>query len=271
MWSSTTVLDPRTVTPVSASLAEGMDDNTSTTSSQNVFPSLCSEQLLTDTAEHTAEAGDSVHVASTREEIAENGKVSGNEIITVAGITGLDSTDNTSSIGGASYYTSGTSSYLCESDFTSSSSGVPSSSYYGDMYLASEQASMQLPILEEETELELLRHTTEGVCCPTEKDANSNTPTSEALGPRTSDNLASGEVRVQVGSKAEPWGDQSVAPQSTMGNEFLGQCGEDNEVAVSFMERFTHANKPSLQSADSSVVTSGLSTSSYLQWSTNEH
>ena len=79
--------------------------------------------------------------------------------------------------------------------------------------------------------------------------------------------LASDFVRVDMGPDEDP-----AAPQSAKENELLGQqCRDEDEVAMGFTERFTTESHCSLMSPNSSGTTSGLSTGSYLQWSTTEH
>ena len=78
------------------------------------------------------------------------------------------------------------------------------------------------------------------------------------------------EVRVQTESGSRRLGEKLTAPQLTMCDESLGpSVGDEDEVAMSFAEKFTHTGD--LPSTSSSGTSSGLSTGSYLQWPTAEH
>ena len=62
----------------------------------------------------------------------------------------------------------------------------------------------------------------------------------------------------------------AAAPQSVLVDEVSGQC--DDEVVQSIVERLTHTGTThNTHSHTTSGTSSGLSTSSYLQWSTTEH
>ena len=179
--------------------------------------------------------------------------------------TGLESTVDTNTIREDIVNTSHISTYVLESDVLSSS-GAPSTACCTMGDSSTHQSS-----LPQHVETEKGSYVTEPF-----NGANGELSTT----PPMSDTVCrlplfehDGDfVTVEMGPETNQ---QPTAPQSAVGNEFLGQCAEEDEVAMAFTEKFTHTTKPqpshSLPSPDSTGTTSGLSTVSYLQWPTTEH
>ena len=179
--------------------------------------------------------------------------------------TGLESTVDTNTISEDIVNTSHISTYVLESDVLSSS-GAPSTACgtMGDssthqsslpQHVETEKGSyVTEPFNGANGELSTTPPMSDTVCRPPLFEHDGDFVTAE-MGPETNQ--------------------QPTAPQSAVGNEFLGQCAEEDEVAMAFTEKFTHTTKPqpshSLPSPDSTGTTSGLSTVSYLQWPTTEH
>jgi hypothetical protein len=281
--------------------AEDDVDNVSTASSQHQFSSLGSEKLAVAAAStHPGTVEDSVPAASIGPNTTENDEeITSEEMENIAGLesrggnnngdgtinssrniptsayvsecvhtTGLQSTVNTNTVSEVNTsHIMGTSTYVLESDVLSSSGAPSPACGTMDCRISSTHQSS----LPQHVETEKGSYVTELF-----NGANGELSTTPLMSDTVSRpplfELDGDFVTVEM----EPETNQRpTAPQSAAGNEFLGQCAEEDEVAMGFTEIFTHTTKPqpshSLPSPDSTGTTSGLSTGSYLEWSTTEH
>ena len=273
-------------TPTSSTSHSDEIDQFSLANSQQALHSLCSEQLTSDSHTHT----DRNEGVTPESKIAPDNAVCHDTSVTI------DAATNTST--SARGITA--SSYVCESDLSSCTSGAPSTSFSTTHITRDSSACCPYPpsplpyLVDDEPRLEKESVSNDGDLTALRSGEIHHSPATPQAMPYThggakssadlyrphslsiTANVADSEDTVLKWLSASKRGEDHGAPQSTAPDEVPEeQC---DEVVMGLVERFTHsdAGRPSVVSTTSSSsstsgTSSGLSTGSYLQWSTTEH